>query len=222
MRNTIGLSALSKDLVEPNGEKRPLFEDLDFQLGDQERSVAVLGRSGSGKSSLLRILAGLDLDYRGEYRYRDSLLKKNSEAMADHRFRHIGIVTQRYDLLDDLNVIRNVQMAVPTKRGAVDRAQGALRAVGLDGFAGKRIRQLSGGEAQRVAIARAIVKSPAIVLADEPTGALDEHTEQEILDLFRSLQDSGTKFIIATHSSRVAQACDRQILVKGKQLVPLA
>lgn len=220
MKNIIDLKNVSKMIREPNGESRFLFDDLQFQLGAGEQSVAILGRSGSGKSSLLRILAGIDLSYQGDYHYEDENLLKNSDAMARHRFKRIGIIAQRYDLLDDLNVVRNVKMGLPTKHDAISRSRSALEDVGLKGFEEKLIRRLSGGEAQRVAIARAIVKAPAIVLADEPTGALDEHTESEVLTLFQKLQVSGIKFIIATHSLRVADQCDRRLVLKDNKLVP--
>ncbi len=142
--------------------------------------------------------------------------------MAKHRLDHIGIVTQRYDLISDLNVVRNVKLALRGGPSADEEAEKALAAVGLSGFGTKRLRRLSGGEAQRVAIARAIVKAPELLLADEPTGALDEDTENEVLDLFTSLGDSGARLVIATHSTRVADSCDRRLLLEGNQLVEIS
>lgn len=222
MNHIIELRGISKSVKEPNGETRILFKDLDFSLSENERSVALLGRSGSGKSSLLRILAGLDIGYRGDYLYRDHLLPRTANAMAKHRLDHIGIVTQRYDLISDLNVVRNVKLALRGGASADGEAEKALSAVGLKGFGTKRLRRLSGGEAQRVAIARAIVKAPELLLADEPTGALDEATETEVLDLFMSLGDSGARLVIATHSTRVADSCDRRLLLEGNRLVEIS
>lgn len=217
----IELTSITTALREPNGQTRLLFEELDFQVGAQERSVAILGRSGSGKSTLLRILAGLDLGYQGSYRYDGEVLAPSSSVMADHRARTIGIITQRYDLLGDRSVAGNVRMGV--RPGTARATAGALVSdylalVGLEGFERKNPRRLSGGEAQRVAIARALVKGPRIVLADEPTGALDQSTEEGILDLFDLMNARGSAFIIATHSERVAQRCERRLLLENGRL----
>lgn len=221
MSGIIELRGISKSLAEANGDRRTLFEELDFTLAENERSVALLGRSGSGKSTLLRILAGLDVQYRGQYTFRGSGLPRNPDAMAKYRLENIGIVTQKYDLLEDFNVSRNVGLAVHGTPDSHAKVSGALVAVGLEGFGRKRANKLSGGEAQRVAIARAIVKSPELVLADEPTGALDESTESEVLLLFAALQATGTRFVIATHSNRVADSCDRRVLLEGNRLSQL-
>lgn len=219
MTNLIELRKIRKTINESNGQSRVLFDDLDFNLSQHERSVALLGRSGSGKSSLLRILAGLDVRYTGEYRSLGRTLPQRADSMASYRLENVGIVTQAYDLINDLNVVQNVKLATPKAAGADLIAQQALIAVGLSDFAHKRISKLSGGEAQRVAIARAIAKKPAIVLADEPTGALDEGTEDEVLRLFKDLESAGTRFVIATHSNKVAESCDRRLILEKNRLV---
>lgn len=222
MNSTLAVRHLSSAIAERNGTTRPLFTDLNLTLTAADRSVAILGRSGSGKSTLLRILAGLQTDYTGEYRYGDTLLPRGGDALARHRWDHIGIITQRYDLLDDLSVLRNVRMGDTRRDGATERARALIAAVGLSGAERTRARRLSGGEAQRVAIARAMVKSPALVLADEPTGALDAHTEDEVLTLFSRLQNSGSRFIVVTHSDRVAARCERRLLLENGALRELA
>ncbi len=217
----IELSEIVKDVPEPNGTPRRLFEDLNFKMLSGERSVAIVGRSGSGKTTLLRILAGLDWRYGGAYFFEGAKLPKSASALADFRFRRIGVVTQEYDLLPDRNVLRNVMFGAPGGKDRAERARTCLARVGLQGFESRRIGQLSGGEAQRVAIARALVKEPLVVLADEPTGALDEGAEDAILALFGELQAHGTRFIIATHSPRVVDACEREVRIKnGRLLAP--
>lgn len=215
----IELTAVSKVVREPDGSVRTLFSDLDLTVHEHERSVAVLGRSGAGKSTLLRLLAGTDVDYGGVYSFAGERLAKSPRAMARHRLRHVGIVTQAYDLLPDRSVAANVVVGCSSRSGARERAEEALDLVGIAHLARKRPGRLSGGEAQRVAIARAIVERPAVVLADEPTGALDEDTEDRVLALFDHLADRGTTFVIATHSDRVAQHCQRRVRLTDRRLV---
>jgi putative ABC transport system ATP-binding protein len=216
----IELRSVIKTVREPNGEERCLFDGADLDTGDAT-SVAVLGRSGSGKSTLLRMLAGLDVDYGGEYAFRGERLVASSGAMTRHRLAHLGIVTQGYDLLPDRDVLANVVLGAHGMPRVIRRriAEEAIQAVGVGHLASKRPAKLSGGEAQRVAIARAIAKRPAVVLADEPTGALDETTETAVLELFTRLQAGGTRFVIATHSDRVAAHCERRVRIEGARLV---
>lgn len=215
----IRLASVSKSVRERNGELRTLFDGLDFEMTGSERSVAILGRSGSGKSTLLRILAGLDVDFGGVYSYGGTRLPKASAGMARHRSEHIGIVTQAYDLLPDRTVAANVAIGCTRRAGAAARVAESLELVGIGHLARKRPMHLSGGEAQRVAIARAIVKRPSVVLADEPTGALDEGTEADVLDLFERLQAAQTRFVIVTHSDHVAQRCGRRLLIAEHRLL---
>ncbi|RTE48387.1 ABC transporter ATP-binding protein [Actinobaculum sp. 352] len=213
----IELNGISKDFTEPDGSKRVLFDDLSFAI-ESERSVAILGRSGSGKTTLLRILAGLDIAYSGTYTFEGNQLEKKGAEMARYRRKHIGVISQHYDLLSDRNVAQNVALAVAERKERADVVTRCLERVGLGGFERKRVDKLSGGEAQRVAIARALAKRPQIILADEPTGALDEATEAEILALFRSLQETGTVFIIATHNHTVAAQCEVQYQLEDRRL----
>ncbi len=215
----ISLHDLSKSIREPNGQQRVLFKDLNFHLTVEEPSIAIVGRSGSGKSSLLRILAGLDTRYTGDYYYAGEHLGKNLASLANFRMNNIGIVSQRYDLLHDRNVLQNVLFGLRSRKNATAKARECLARVHLEGFERKRISHLSGGEAQRVAIARALIKEPRVILADEPTGALDETTEDRVLELFQELQDGGTRFIIATHSAKVAKSCERTLTLRDRQLV---
>ena len=224
----IRLEGMTKVLRDRNGAQRVLFDGLDLALRDDVRSVAVLGRSGSGKSTLLRILAGLDLRYDGTYVADGRQVSRQPSAAARFRREKVGIVTQHYDLLEDRNVLRNVLLGVEVRgvpgrrvdrKASVARARECLELVGLGGFERSRVNTLSGGEAQRVAIARAIAKDPEIILADEPTGALDEGTEEDILQLFARLQRDGRHMVVATHSETVAQHCDVRLLLTGGRLV---
>jgi putative ABC transport system ATP-binding protein len=217
----IQLESVHKVIREPNGRRRELFSDLHFRLGEGTRSVAILGRSGSGKSTLLRLLAGLDTDYEGDYFFDDVRLPRTAARMARNRAANIGIITQHYDLLAERTALHNVRLGIPGRVASRDVARRSLERVHVDHLADKRVRHLSGGEAQRVAIARALVKRPRLVLADEPTGALDEVTESEVLLLFAELQEQGNVFVIATHSNEVAAQCDRRLLLTNKSLVEI-
>lgn len=222
MTELLALQSITKSVREPDGSVRRLFEGLDFTMASDERAVALLGRSGSGKTTLLRLIAGLDARYDGSYVFQCVLQPKRLDPLADHRRRHIGLISQSYDLLDDFNVEQNVRLGARGLQDSKARTVEALGLVGLDRMSKKRVTRLSGGEAQRVAIARAIVKRPALILADEPTGALDEETEGDVLDLFASLQANGMSFIIATHSPRVAAACDRRATLVDRRLIMCA
>jgi putative ABC transport system ATP-binding protein len=214
----LDLSIDNKIVSEPSGETRTLFASLRFRVNDTASSVALMGRSGSGKTTLLRILAGLDRNYSGSYAHRGKMLPNNEAAMAAFRMRHLGYVTQEFNLLRDRRVLNNVLIGARASSRA--HASAMLTRVGLQGYEKKRVTQLSGGEAQRVAIARALIKQPSILLADEPTGALDIDTEDEILDLFDTIRQQGTTIIYATHSLRIAERCDQVFKIVDRQLMP--
>ncbi|GAA3598549.1 ABC transporter ATP-binding protein [Klugiella xanthotipulae] len=215
----IRLEDVDKVVVEPNGLRRDLFRSLNFSLSPAHSSVAILGRSGSGKSTLLKILAGLDTRYQGKYFFEGEPLLKNGATMARYRRENIGIVTQSYHLLSDRNVVQNVLLGFSGKK-SIARAKECLALVQLEKFEKKSITQLSGGEAQRVAIARALVKNPRVILADEPTGALDEETENHILSVFSRLESEGHTLIVTTHNERVAGWCQSRLMLSDKKLVP--
>ncbi|UVI36260.1 ABC transporter ATP-binding protein [Brevibacterium spongiae] len=206
---TIELTSIHKSITEANGEKRELFDDLEFRLGDAPTSVAIMGRSGSGKTSLLRIIAGLDPHYSGSYFFDGEVLGRDAVNLARLRWRSIGFITQHFDLLQDRTVLRNVMFGCPDRRGSKARSRECLERVGISALASKRVNRLSGGESQRVAIARALAKQPRVLLADEPTGALDAESEELILDVFDTVKRMGTSLIVATHSERVAASCER-------------
>ncbi|MBT8485446.1 MAG: ABC transporter ATP-binding protein [Phycisphaerales bacterium] len=184
--------------------------------------VAVLGSSGSGKSTLLHLLGDLDQADAGEIRFDDRPLAAMSRRERDrYRNRSIGFVFQFYHLLPELNVVENTylpalvgmsRLAFYTQRRALrTRARDLLAGFGLDHRLDHRPRELSGGERQRVAIARALINRPAVLLADEPTGNLDEQTGGEILDLLSAQHAEGLTIVMVTHDVGIAARADRVV-----------
>ncbi|MFD2307080.1 ATP-binding cassette domain-containing protein [Enterococcus termitis] len=193
-----------------------LFDHLNFSLGSSQ-TVAIKGRSGSGKSTLLKIMAGMDTQYTGIYEFNKNVVTKNPRTLLSFRKNNISIITQNYHLLQDRSVGANLQLSISKK--SKKEIEKMLFLVGLENYASKRVSLLSGGEAQRVAIARALLTKPKVLLADEPTGALDEQTELEILNLFQSIKQLGTKIIIVTHSDLVSNICDTKYTLTPKKLL---
>jgi putative ABC transport system ATP-binding protein len=191
--------------------------DLAVDAGD---FVAITGASGSGKSTLLHMLGGITRPTSGHVLLEGvDLAALDDEALALVRRRRIGFVFQRYNLLPELSLVENVALPLVldgvTQRRAHEAATGALRDVGLGERAAHRPDALSGGEQQRGAIARALVIDPAIVLADEPTGALDSHNSQRVLELLRRLvQDRGQTVVLVTHDTAVAAVAHRTVRVR--------
>ena len=187
----------------------PALADVSMDVAAGE-VVAVMGPSGSGKSTLLNLIAGLDRPTAGTVtvagRRIDSL---GESALARFRARHVGIIFQFFNLLDDLTVEDNVllpaQLAGASRRQARARAGELLARMGLESFRDKYPARMSGGQRQRVAIARALVNQPEVLLADEPTGALDTATGQEIGRLLRSLATAGQTLVLVTHDPEMAE-----------------
>lgn len=196
--------------------------DLEINQGD---FVSIMGASGSGKSTLLNILGVLDTYDEGEYWLDDRLIKDLSEREAAHlRNRTIGFVFQSFNLLNFKTALENV--ALPLYYQGVSRkrrnaiALEYLDKVGLKDWADHLPNQLSGGQKQRVAIARALIAKPRVILADEPTGALDSKTSQEVIDLLRDVsRTEGITMIIVTHAPEVAEQTDRIIQIRDGVIV---
>ena len=218
-RPLVDLRVAAKRVREPNGDRRTLVADSRFVLTERDGSVAIRGRSGAGKTTLLRMLAGLDADYDGEYRLDGILLPKSVRELVRIRQGTIGYVTQVPRLLTDRSVLDNVLLGLSHASHAVEEAGLLLERVGLPLYQRKRARRLSGGEAQRVALVQTLVRRPRILLADEPTGSLDEETERVILDLLVDLQSEGVRVVVATHSDLVAETCGRSVWIREKRLV---
>lgn len=196
---------------------------IDLKIADGEL-VAIIGTSGAGKSTLLHILACIDSYESGEYYIDDTLVKNCSEKkLAQIRNKKIGMVMQDFALVDDFSALQNVMLPLDFSKSKVsekkEKCLKALQAVGMEKFAHHQSNKLSGGQKQRVAIARAIVNEPSIILADEPTGALDSKTSSEIMELFKSLNDAGRTVIIVTHDMKIAQQCKRVIRIGDGKIV---
>jgi putative ABC transport system ATP-binding protein len=199
------------------------LNDLSLGVRDGEYA-AIMGASGSGKSTLMNILGALDRPTRGEYWLDGELVSSMSDAkLSSLRNRKIGFVFQSFNLLPRLDATENVEVPliyakVPAKERRA-RAIAALQEVGLGERLTHRPTQLSGGQQQRVAIARALVTRPRLLLADEPTGALDSETTQQILALLDSLHQRGLSILIVTHEADVAARAQRMVWVKDGKIV---
>ncbi|AHF63038.1 ATPase [Synechococcus sp. WH 8109] len=185
--------------------------NLTVQEGDY---LAVMGASGSGKSTAMNILGCLDRPTRGTYRLNGMAVEQlEDDALADVRNRSLGFVFQQFHLLGHASAMENVMLpmiyaGVPREE-RIERAQSALRRVGLAQRLENKPNQLSGGQQQRVAIARAIINRPSLLLADEPTGALDSSTTAEVLELFDELHQQGITLVMVTHEDDVAARAQR-------------
>ncbi len=190
---------------------------------DRGEAVGLVGPSGSGKSTLLMTLAGLERPDSGVVRIDgEDLAPKDEDALARFRGRRIGIVFQSFHLLPTMSALENV--AIPLELAGIpdahDRAAAELQAVGLGQRLSHFPAQLSGGEQQRVALARALAPGPAIIVADEPTGNLDEKTGGQIVDLmFQMKRDRGTTLVLVTHDRSLAERCDRMITLRSGRIV---
>jgi putative ABC transport system ATP-binding protein len=191
--------------------------NLEVQEGEY---VALMGPSGSGKSTLMNILGCLDVPTQGEYSIEGREVSKLSDdELAVVRGQRIGFVFQTFNLLARTSAIENVELPLHYQgRPARKAAMEALEAVGLAHRSDHRPNQLSGGERQRVAIARAIVTSPAIILADEPTGNLDSKTGKEILEIFERLSKKGVTIVLVTHDRQVALHAHRIIHLRDGRI----
>jgi putative ABC transport system ATP-binding protein len=192
---------------------------LDIAAGE---AVGLVGPSGSGKSTLLMTMAGLERPDSGRILVEGTdLAVLDEDALARFRGRRIGIVFQSFHLVPTMTALENVALPLELAgdRKAFERAEAELQAVGLGHRLGHYPAQLSGGEQQRVAIARAIVPNPAILVADEPTGNLDEATGQSIIDLLFALKrDRGATLVLVTHDLNLARLCDRMVRLRSGRL----
>ena len=207
------------------GQEIDVLDGVSFEVGAGE-SVAIVGVSGSGKSTLLHLLAGLDQPDQGSITIAGHNLSRASAKQAgDIRNRHIGFVYQFHHLLSEFSALENVAMPLMIggegKTAARARAEELLREVGLTHRLVHHPGQLSGGERQRVAIARALAMRPDLVLADEPTGNLDEQSADQIHDLMlRLAAESGIAFVVVTHNTQFARRMQQVYRLHGGKLEP--
>lgn len=186
--------------------------------------VAIVGPSGSGKSTLMNVLGGLDRPTTGDYRFEDDpVADYDDDELASFRNRRIGFIFQSFQLLPRLTAVQNVELpmiyaGIPAAERR-DRAVALLERVGLGDRLANKPTQMSGGQQQRVAIARALSNAPDLLLADEPTGALDTATGQEVLALFDELNSQGLTLCIVTHDNEVAARARRRIAFRDGHIV---
>ena len=201
------------------------LKDVSLTINDGEM-VAIIGKSGAGKSTLMHIIGCIDGFEKGEYILNGQNISKMSEKKsAAIRNKEIGIVLQDFVLMEQYSVIENVLMPLYFSKNAGKRNEREKRAVEIlkrlemDELLNKKVNQLSGGQKQRVAIARAMINHPGILLADEPTGALDVKTSEEIMGVFKKLNEQGTTVIIITHDMEVAAKCDRVVEISDGRIL---
>jgi putative ABC transport system ATP-binding protein len=207
----------------PLGEHEvQVLRDIDLSVEDGE-FVAIVGPSGSGKTTCLEILGALSRPTAGEYHFEGRPVHElDDDRLADLRAGQIGFVFQTFNLMPRMSATRNaalplVYAGVP-KAEREDRAAELLRKLGLGHRLEHRPAQLSGGERQRVAIARALVNEPRVILADEPSGNLDQKTGREILDLFQVLHEEGGTFVVVTHNREVAERAERVVHLRDGRI----
>ena len=198
-----------------------ILRGLNLQVSSGER-IAIIGSSGSGKSTLLALLAGLDSPSAGKVHISGTEISSlDEDGRAALRGRSMGFVFQSFQLMPALTALENVMLPLQLagRKDAKERALSALERVGLGQRIGHYPRQMSGGEQQRVAIARAFAPQPAILFADEPTGNLDEHTGERIVELLFGLNaEAGTTLILVTHDMSLARRCQRVLRLHEGQL----
>jgi ABC-type lipoprotein export system ATPase subunit len=216
----------ARGLVKSYGEGRSSVRVLDGADLDVEPAelVAVVGRSGSGKSTLLHVLGGLDRIDAGTIEVAGARLHELDErGLTTVRRRHVGFVFQSFHLLPELSGLENVLLPARLARDGAEAAPRARRLVerlGLTDLARRLPTTMSGGEQQRLAIARALVNDPPLVLADEPTGNLDEQSGAAVLSLLRRVADAGRSVVLVTHDRAGTELADRVLHLQGGRLVP--
>lgn len=223
-RSAIEVRTLRKRVTSPEGELE-ILHDIEFSIPAGE-AVAIVGASGSGKTTLLGIMAGLDTPSAGSVLLDGvDIFRLDEDGRADLRRRSIGFVFQSFQLLANLNALENVMLPLELAGGAdaARHATAVLERVGLGARLRHYPRQLSGGEQQRVAIARAFVSGPRLMFADEPTGNLDRHTGERVIELlFEMNRERGTTLIMVTHDEALARRCDRRLMLESGRLVGTA
>ena len=200
----------------------PVLKDINLHV-DQGEYLAIMGPSGSGKSTLMNIIGCLDKPTKGSFVLNgQDMLKLKESKMADVRLYNLGFVFQTFQLLPKETAIENVALpliyAKVARKERMRRAEAALTKVGLSDRLHFQPNQLSGGQMQRVAIARAIVNNPKLLLADEPTGALDTKSGAQVMELFQKLNDEGVSVLMITHDPEIAAHAKRVVMIRDGEL----
>ncbi len=214
-----------KGISKSYGTKRKVIalKKFDFSL-EKGEMVAIMGKSGSGKSTVLNILSGIDSLEKGEYLFQgESMEKVRGDKMTVFRRDHIGFVLQHFALIPNYTIFDNIafplRLKKEPKQEIKDKVIRIAKELEIEKHLMKYPNELSGGEAQRAAIARAVIHKPQLILADEPTGALDEETGIMIMDIFKKLHRQGNTLIIVTHDPNVAAMCERTVQIRdGKNI----
>lgn len=223
MAKTIEIKHVNKGYM-LGEEKVPVLRDINFEVEEGE-FVAILGPSGSGKTTLMNIIGCMDILDSGEYCLHGRAIHEMEEKdLTEVRNKEIGFIFQNYQLISTYNVMQNIIMPLLIRgmghREASEKCQDIVKLLGIDHRLDHRPNELSGGQKQRVSIARALASEPAILLADEPTGALDRASGQEVLKLFRQLNEMGNTIVMITHDLNVAKAAQRIVKIVDGQLSP--
>ena len=218
----ININSITKEYIMGDNKLLALNEvDVSIKAGE---FVSIMGSSGSGKSTLMNIIGCLDVPSSGDYFFRDNNISNyNSNMLAELRNKDIGFIFQNFNLLPRLNALENVTLPLLYSGKSIkDRTRLALEAlenVGLKDRTHHRPNQLSGGQQQRVSIARAIAGRPKLILADEPTGALDSNTSLEIMKILNDLNSSGITIVLVTHENDIAEYGSRIIKMKDGKII---
>ena len=211
------INQLYKSFPQADHGQIDVLKNINLEIHEGE-TVAVVGQSGSGKSTLLSLMAGLDSQTTGSLRLRDKEISEMSEVkLTQFRAENIGIIFQQFYLMPHLTALENVSLPLEMfgYEDYLNRAKEALEQVGLSGREQHFPHQLSGGESQRVAIARAVVARPSILLADEPTGNLDNETGVQVANLlFDLVKTTGMTMLLVTHNTEMAKRCSRQLTLQ--------
>jgi len=222
METIITIKKLSKHFIDGNGHGLEILKEIGFGFR-RNASVSIVGSSGSGKSTLLNLLGGLDRPTSGDvYFLGENINRYNQDALSEWRNHHIGFIFQAHHLLPDFTALENVSIpamiAGDPRAQCLNKAETLLEMVGLTARLSHKPRQLSGGEQQRVAIARALINSPSVILADEPTGNLDNKTGEAVGALLQDIcREQKTTLILVTHNAGLATSMDCKLrLFDGK------
>jgi lipoprotein-releasing system ATP-binding protein len=218
------LSAINKSYPAAAGlGSRMVLRDLSLQLADGD-SIAIVGPSGSGKSTLLNLIGSLDRPTSGEILFDgQDLTSLNDEELSNLRRHKIGFIFQQHHLLPQCTVLENVLLPTLARKTPLDRAADLLRRVGLSDYLEQRPVRLSGGEQQRVAVVRALINQPKLLLADEPTGSLDQAASENLGKLLVELnQENGVALVVVTHSLKLAGKMQKAYELVNGNLMPQA